>query len=552
MRANSGRGARKVGLGAAVLALAVSATLSTTVHAQTQPPATAVGSNLSSSATTHESRFSRSAEREIMFQDGLLAYNRGELAAAEKDFRQVVAGDAADAQAWYYLGLTQLDQGRAADSVKSFDQSIRLDSTRPEVRAARATANIRLHEWNAADVDLNELQGDPRWKGMVEYLKGQEAYGKGDLKAAQQHFANAKALGGTEGAPAEFYEGLTYLRMRELVRARSAFRQSALSGSDIDPTLAAASKQLDTVLESQTRTVKPWSFQLSLGYEYDSNVIELGGNTSANAAGISGQSANSLVVQPSGSYSFIRTGKIDAGLEGTAYLNWHDSGLSDFDTQSYQGGPFVNYKINDKLWLSARYGFNYVTLGKDPFLVRHLFTPQLTYLEKDFGYTSGYYQFLYQDFRDDPTGAQKPLNRDGYTNAVGVVQGINLPPLFSGADAANLELTYRFENQQTDGSDFDGNFNTLGATLYAPLPWWKLRADIGGTISRDLYSHDNSLSTDGERRKDWEYAVSAGLTKQLNDILAVRVDFTYTDHPSNVDEYDFNRYVAGIRLLVSY
>jgi tetratricopeptide (TPR) repeat protein len=245
-----------------------------------------------------------------------------------------VQGDPADAQAWYYLGLTQLDQGRAAESVKSFDQSLRLDTTRPEVRAARATANIRTRNYDAAHVDLNELEGDPRWKGMVEYLRGQEAYAKGDLKAAQQHFANARALGGTEGAPAEFYEGLTYLRMRELVRARSAFRQSALSGADIDPTLAAASRQLDTVLENQTRTVKPWSFNLSLGYEYDSNVIELGGSTSAESIGISGEAANTLVIQPSGSYSFIRNAKIDAGIEGTAYLNWHDSGLSDFDTQS--------------------------------------------------------------------------------------------------------------------------------------------------------------------------------------------------------------------------
>jgi tetratricopeptide (TPR) repeat protein len=536
----------------AVLAMAIAAVMPSVASAQTAPTAAAGGSNVTATTTTRESRFSRSAEREIMFQDGLLAYNRGELAAAEKDFRQVVQGDPADAQAWYYLGLTQLDQGRAAESVKSFDQSLRLDTTRPEVRAARATANIRARNYDAAHVDLNELEGDPRWKGMVEYLRGQEAYAKGDLKAAQQHFANARALGGTEGAPAEFYEGLTYLRMRELVRARSAFRQSALSGADIDPTLAAASRQLDTVLENQTRTVKPWSFNLSLGYEYDSNVIELGGSTSAESIGISGEAANTLVIQPSGSYSFIRNAKIDAGIEGTAYLNWHDSGLSDFDTQSYQAGPFVNYKVNDNLWFSARYGFNYALLGLDPFLTRHLFTPQLTYLEKNFGYTSGYYQLILQDFNDDPTGVSEPLDRDGYINALGVVQGINLPPLFAGADPANLELTYRYENQQTDGSDFDGNFNTLGATLYAPLPWWKMRADIGGALSGDWYSHGNSLDPDNDKRKDWEYALSAGLTKQINEILAIRADFTWTDHHSNVDVYDFDRYVAGIRLLVSY
>jgi Flp pilus assembly protein TadD len=536
-----------------MLALAVGCAAPSVAWAQAQPPATAGGSKATTStATTHESRFSRSAEREILFQDGLLAYNRGELAAAEKDFQQVVKGDPADAEAWYYLGLSQLDQGRASDALRSFDQSLRLDTTRPEVRAARATTNVRLRQYDAANSDLAELEGDPRWRGLVAYLRGQVAYGKGDLKAAQQYFAEAKRLGGTEGAPAEFYEGLTYLRMRDLVRARSAFRQSALPGADVDPTLAAASRQLDTVLAGQTRTTKPWNFQLTMGYEYDSNVIELGGGTSADAIGISGQSANSLVIQPSGNYSFYRTSKVDLGLEANGYFNWHDGGLSDFDTQSYQGGPYVNYKINDQLWFSARYGFNYVLLGRDPFLTRHVITPQLTYLEKNFGYTSGYYQLLIQDFHDDPTGASKPLDRDGYTNALGVVQGINLPAFFNGADPANLELTYRYENQQTDGSDFDGNFNTLGATLYAPLPWWKLRADVGGSLSFDWYNHGNSLDPGNDKREDWEYALSAGLTKQLNEILAIRMDFTYTDHHSNVDVYDFDRYVAGVRLILNY
>src|SRR6187551_1082408 len=102
----SGSSAPKVGLrAAAMLALAVGCAAPSVAWAQAQPPATAGGSKATTStATTHESRFSRSAEREILFQDGLLAYNRGELAAAEKDFQQVVKGDPADAEAWYYLG----------------------------------------------------------------------------------------------------------------------------------------------------------------------------------------------------------------------------------------------------------------------------------------------------------------------------------------------------------------------------------------------------------------------------------------------------------------
>src|SRR5205823_9852937 len=110
-------------------------------------------------------------------------------------------------------------------------------------------------------------------------------------------------------------------------------------------------------------------------------------------------------------------------------------------------------------------------------------------IEKNFGYTSGYYQFQTRQFDGITT---PPLNRDGQTNAVGIVQGINLPPIFRDAAPANLELSYRFDLQDTKGSDFDGDFNTLGATLYAPLPFWKLRADVGVAFGLDLYRHPNS------------------------------------------------------------
>src|SRR5690606_991988 len=98
---------------------------------------------------------------------------------------------------------------------------------------------------------------------------------RGNLEVAAESFERARAIGGDEAVSAEFYEGLTYLRMRDLVRARQAFRQSGI-GADRDPTVSAASRQLDTVLESQQRALRPWDFQISLGYEYDTNVILLG------------------------------------------------------------------------------------------------------------------------------------------------------------------------------------------------------------------------------------------------------------------------------------
>jgi opacity protein-like surface antigen len=94
-------------------------------------------------------------------------------------------------------------------------------------------------------------------------------------------------------------------------------------------------------------------------------------------------------------------------------------------------------------------------------------------------------------------------------------------------------------------------------TMYVPLPVWKLRADVGLSGSYDDYSHPNSLDDDGDERQDLEWNFSAGLTRQFTKNIAVRVDYSYTDHNSNVKTggvrpYEYDRNQAGIRLIISF
>lgn len=503
-------------------------------------------------ATTQRSSFSRSAESEILFQEGLLRYSRGDLAAAESNFSELATEDSADAEAWYYLGLAQLDQGKTQPALESFNQSIRLDPTLTEARGPRATAFIRLQRYEEADQDINYLANDPRWAGMSDYLRGQYYYAKGDLKQAADYFGRAKAGGQIEQESAEFYEGLTYIRMRELVRARSTFRETGL-GSDRDPTVAAAARQLDAVLANQQRGSKQFEAQISLSYEYDSNVILLGNNIST-PDGISDQADSRVVLQPRGSYSLVRTPKWDFGIEGNAYLAWQFE-LNEFDIASYQAGPYVNYRVTDNLFASLRYGFNYLEYGHDPYLTRNLLTPQLTYIEKDFGYTSAYYQFQTRQF-DDP-GAIPQFDRDGQNHIFGLVQGIRLPEIFDGAGNSNIDLSYRFEHQETKGSDFDGNFHTVGATYYLPMPN-QFRADFGVNAIFEGYKNPNSLDADGDKRDDTELSFVIGLTKDFGKGFSARIDYTYTDRSSNVTTaagqkpYAYDRDILGVRFIYSY
>jgi TolA-binding protein len=543
----------------AVLSLATAALAAQLATSPSTKPDTAVSTTAESTISpgapsTGETHYSRSADDEIIFQEGLLQYTRGNLPTAERNFKVLTAEDPGDSEAFYYLGLSQLDQNKPADAVGNFDQSLRLDSSRDEVRGARATANIRLHRFDAAQSDLTVLDGIPRFKSLDDYLHGQLYYAEGKLDDAAKSFAAAKAEGGTESAPAEFYEGLTYLRMKELVKARSTFLNSSLE-PDRDPTLASASRQLDAVLaQQQSRAPRPYEGQISLGYEYDSNVIQLGADIPS-PAGISNKSDGREVFSPRGSFTFLRSDRLELGVEGTGYFTWQNS-VSSFDIDSFQAGPFANYKLANNLYASARYGFNYVQFGYEPFLVRNIVTPQVTYLEPKFGYSSVFYQFQDRQFKQPSFSDAQ--DRSGTDDAIGIVQGVNLPTLFPGAGAANLELNYRFEDQLARGSDFSGKFNAVGATLYTPLPFLKMRADTGVTLDWEQYDHPNSLDENGHDRRDFEVDVAAGLTKDLTKDLALRVDYTYSNRSSNVTTgggthpYAYDRHVVGIRLIYSF
>ncbi len=501
-----------------------------------------------------QAAFSRGAEAEILFQEAQGKYYRGDLAGAENSFTQLANQDAGDVQAWYFLGLSQLDQNKYAQAVDSFNQAIRLDPSLTEVYAARAKAHIGLKQYDQARSDIAVFERDPKWKAQAAYLNGQIYYAQGELQKAADSFEAARGPGGIEQESAEFYQGLTYLRMRDLVRARAIYREAGTGGVDRDPTVAAASRQLDDVLGGQQASPRPWDLQLTAGYEYDTNVLLLGSNV-ALPGQISGDEDGRFVLQPRGSYSLYRNPRMDAGVEANGYFTFQQD-ISAFDIASYQGGPYVNLKLTDNLFASARYGFNYIDFGHAKYLTRHLITPQLTLVHGQKGYTSAYYQYQNSAFEDQEG---TPFDRDGNNHVIGIVQGITLPALMQEGKKSNLELTYRLTFQDTQGSEYYGYLHTLGVVYYTPLPLWGLRADVGATVTFEDYSNP-SLFDDPigrESRQDFEYILSVGLTKEVFKNASVRLDYAYTNRNSNVEfagqtPFEYDRNVVGLRFIYSF
>jgi superkiller protein 3 len=514
---------------------------------------------------SEETRFSRSADAEITFQEGLLEYNRKQLPEAEANFRKVIAADTNDAEAYYYLGLAQVDQSKPTDAIDNFNRSLLLDPTRQEARAARATAEIRAGKLDLADADINHLAPDPRYTSLVHYLRGQVLMQRGDLEGARKEFAAAKAAGGTEAEPANFYEGLTYLKLRQNVRARAAFKETIID-PERDPTVANAARTLDAALAAQEgiQTDKRLSGTFTLSYVYDSNVVQLGGVV----AGVpSNQGDSRMVIQPSINYLLLHDDKLDVSIQGAGYFAYQFH-LNDFDIASYQIGPYVSYRLSQNVIAGLQYAFNYIEFGHDPYLNRNIVTPSLTIVEPKIGaYTQIYYQFEARQFAQsfdhlEPTAAdldaKDTLDRDGQVHTFGLTQSINTPEIFKDAGPSNVELTYRLSDYETRGSDYDALTNSIGIIFSTPLPFWKLKADAGVNYEADNYRHPNSLdSVDHHQRFDQILNASVGVQREIFKGCNVRVDYNYTNSNSNVDFngqgiYDYDRHQVGVRLIYNF
>src|SRR5262249_5054423 len=157
-----------------------------------------------------------------------------------------------------------------------------------------------------------------------------------------------------------------------------------------------------------------------------------------------------------------------------------------------QIGPYVTYRVSQNVYAGLSYNFNYIEFGHDPYLNRNIVTPYISFSQPTLtpygpGSTQVYYQFEARQFSDEfATPEQRSaLDRDGQVHTIGIVQRISLPELFRDAGSTNLKLEYRLIEQNTEGTDYDGLGNLVGATFYTALPFWNLKADAGVSYEWD-------------------------------------------------------------------
>ncbi len=509
--------------------------------------------------------------RRVQFNRGIVAFEQGDYAAAQRIFDDLVGQDGADVAALYWLGLCQLQRDDYAAAGATFEKVIEIAPEHLEAKLdaavafagqehyARSRDFLRAFiEAGVADPDTNRLAHF--FLGVAEYKTERYEEALAALEVAEQGATAEPML-----ANIAWYRGWVYTEQRRFEDASAEFTRVTELSANVDQTARArnlAEQVRSGVAIEEEQPLSQFRLRLDMGLSYDTNVVLLGDDTSLEV-GLStdddvrfGLGTDLRYLQPLGDQWLL-------GVGGSTFHSWHAS-LGEFNVQTYGGRVFVNYFPDDRLSFGLQYGFDFSTVDNDAFLTRHRITPSVRYVEKfhedgtPATATTIFYSYEPRDYHEELNDLRE--DRDGKYHTLGVTQSFNLckPRLVDG-DSRWLAAAvgYRFLNESTQGDDFDMTGNAISASLSMPLPR-DLLFEFSGQWTWEDYWQPNTQDFRRRNRHDfvqrYMWSLSRDFELDRNITMTLRGEIAWTDDDSNVRNrlqeavFSYDRVVYGLTL----
>lgn len=316
-----------------------------------------------------------------------------------------------------------------------------------------------------------------------------------------------------------------------------------ISADQFNRTIAAApNTDLSAVANEYLRvattggTAKPWMLNVSLGTQYDSNVV-LNGAEGALPQGISRKSDWRAVLYLNGRYAFVKTEQAEASIAYRLYQSLHAK-LTDFNVSDHLLDLRATYALSPQLSVRGIAAFEYSFMGGNAYDAAYSFSPALIVSEGN-GYST-VVEYIYKKSRF--MNSELFFNnseRTGSNNLVAITQNIPLSP------TALARVSYAHDVDSTRQEFWSYKGDKLLAAVQFALP---------GSTYLDLYgeyyhrNYKGAFQVPGDNRKDNVYTASVSATKFLSQRYSVTVGQLYTRNDSNTAVFDYKRAITSLFL----
>lgn len=376
----------------------------------------------------------------------------------------------------------------------------------------------------------------------------------GRPEEAELHFRFAAEISPDLRGQAWLLAGLTRLERGDRVGGDELLSRTI----EADPHGESA-RSARLVLEGAAESPSRLHAQAYAGVGYDSNVTLDSGD---DFTGLPSNQGDVQFIWGSGvSVDAVRGENFGATLAAVYDQSAHPD-LSDWDMQQFGGLLSSGWQVNDWLGLRLDARIAYARLDSDPYLLSGGVHPSVVVpLGARAGWLRGFGDTDWYDYDDEPFTTA--LERDGFGWGGGLEHVAPVP----GVENATFSWYGSWHRYDSDAKrdellGFDGAYDQDnfggGARVSVALPW-RVSADLGVSYLREQYANANLIDalTDAgvgtatpSHRRDGVWDTRVRIVRPLSRFIDVEVSAGYLDRHSNVDVYNYNRWVSGLAFRV--
>lgn len=401
------------------------------------------------------------------------------------------------AEAAYYTGLTYRELLNYESAKTWLNKALSLKPSLTEAYVPLAEVLYSFGETGEAEKYLEKAGEQGSRSARASYLSGLILSDQGEKKEAAREFKTAIAL--------------------------EPESEAALLSGGLLNTMGYRESQL----------------ALSVGYtfQYDDNVI-LKPSEDISGLAVSDEKDTRHVLTAGADYSTVR-GRAGLRAAYSFYQSLHQD-LDHMDVQAHSLNLIPSLRINKgSIYLLG--GYDYYLIDNDEYLKTITLKPSWTFITEGGKGVNLFAGMIYKDF------LQKALSKDEERDGTNVNAGLGILFPFN-ADKSYVKLSYTYDSEDTDGSnwDYSGHKGTL--LLSHPLAQ-AMALSLNGNYY--LQDYKNTHVSFGKKREDKILEMEATLTYSFKGI-DFNVHYSYTNSDSNITAYDYSRNIAGVGAEYSF
>ncbi len=470
---------------------------------------------------------------------GIQFFDKGNNEQAVQFLTKAARQDPQSAKAFYYLGLAASKQNNYAKAVAAFKKTIEINSALPEVHLALGVSYYRLGLNTLALHTLKQELKINAKNSSALYFSGLVSAKNNDHQKAIAYFEKVASIDKEFQQMAVYNIALSHLAQDNNELATQALQQTVNLDSNTDLAKNARSMLNQLMVNNEfadkkrfKSNNKPWLVSAKTGFEFDDNVTVSDIDTTTGIEDVA------ATFEFSGSYKIIEQSGFELEAEYNLYQSLYKE-LSEFDLQSHSFllSAAKEFKNVDN---GLNYSYNLTFLGGKRFFETQSITPYVGFMPLSNWYVTLNYSYKHKNFF-------AVNERDANQNGMGLSNYI----FFNDAQSHAL-LSYRFEDENTQGSSFDYQGHYFTTALKSKFSNYSLSPKTHINYEYYFKDYESVTPSISQIRSDERHTISLGLSLTLNKYVNANMEYQYIESNSNLEFSDFNENIVTFDLAVTY